>query len=235
MHPHAGLWGVLRGRCCAYLAPPLRSPAPLPPSADYAQSDENSGYRLHRQFVKNGHPGVANSPSSIAVAGRVSTLPGPSGQPRSGTNWEGDPKADRSALEIGALMWRSISPTQENAGCQTASVCAPECTWQLAVSYVGREHRRAQGGSVSSTWGRPTRAAHERLDASDDVIVPSKLEKTLHPVNRGRMTMTFSFAEKKPNDPGGAGESPWAGRFPPRRIFPVTSFSLHRASTDRLL
>ena len=28
------------------------------------------------QFVRNGHPGVANSPSSIAVACRVSTLPG---------------------------------------------------------------------------------------------------------------------------------------------------------------
>jgi hypothetical protein len=53
------------------------------------------------QFVKNGHPGVANSPSSIAVAGRVSTLPGPSSQTRSGTNRKGDPKADRRALGIG--------------------------------------------------------------------------------------------------------------------------------------
>jgi hypothetical protein len=42
---------------------------------------------------KTGHPGVANSPSSIAVAGRASTPPGPSGQPRSGTDRKGDPKA----------------------------------------------------------------------------------------------------------------------------------------------
>ena len=40
MRPHIGLWGGMRGRCCACLAPPSRSPAPLPPSADYTQSEE---------------------------------------------------------------------------------------------------------------------------------------------------------------------------------------------------
>jgi hypothetical protein len=39
-------------------------------------------------------------------------LPRPSGQPRSGNNRKGDPRADRRALGIGALMRRSISPPQ---------------------------------------------------------------------------------------------------------------------------
>jgi hypothetical protein len=38
--PHTGPWGVVRSRCCACLAPPLGSAAPLPPSAEHAQSDE---------------------------------------------------------------------------------------------------------------------------------------------------------------------------------------------------
>jgi hypothetical protein len=42
-----------------------------------------------------------NSPSSIAVAGRVSTLTGPSGRPRFGTTRKDDPKADRRTLGIG--------------------------------------------------------------------------------------------------------------------------------------
>jgi hypothetical protein len=75
------------------------------------------------QFVKNGHPGVANSPSSIAVACRVSTLPGPSSQTRSGTNIKGDPKADRRALGIGALMRRAISPPRATAVSPRVSQC----------------------------------------------------------------------------------------------------------------
>jgi hypothetical protein len=121
--PHTGLWGIVGGRCCACLAPPLRPPTPLPPTGDHAQSDEGEGVRLHGQFVKNGHPGVVNSPSSIAVACRVSTPPGPFGQPRSGTNRKGDPKAHRCSLGIGALMRRPISPPQATAVSPRVSRC----------------------------------------------------------------------------------------------------------------
>jgi hypothetical protein len=40
-----GLWAVLSRCCCACLAPPLCSPAPLPPSAGYAQGDEGEEER----------------------------------------------------------------------------------------------------------------------------------------------------------------------------------------------
>jgi hypothetical protein len=128
LRPHTGLWGVVRGRCCVCLAPPLGSPAPLPPAADHPQSDSTEDERLHGQPVKTGHPRVANSPSSIAVACRVLTLTGPSGQRHSSTNRKGDPKADRRALGVGALMRRAISTPQENAGCRSAEVCATNVT-----------------------------------------------------------------------------------------------------------
>ena len=64
--------------------------------AGYAASRVAAG-----QFVENGHPDVTNSPSSVAVACRVLTLPGPSGRPRFGTTRKDDPKADRRALAIG--------------------------------------------------------------------------------------------------------------------------------------
>jgi hypothetical protein len=66
MHPYTDLWGV-PWQAFDCWAPPLGSPAPLPPSADNAQSDEAEeegrglGDRLRGQFVKNGHPRVANS------------------------------------------------------------------------------------------------------------------------------------------------------------------------------
>jgi hypothetical protein len=64
--------------------------------AGYAASRVAAG-----QFVENGHPDVTNSPSSIAVACRISTLTGPSGRPRFGTTRKDDPKADRRTLGIG--------------------------------------------------------------------------------------------------------------------------------------
>ena len=42
IRPHTGLWVILK---CACLAPPLRLPAPLPPPADHAQSDEGKQER----------------------------------------------------------------------------------------------------------------------------------------------------------------------------------------------
>jgi hypothetical protein len=107
----------------------LRGPIPLPPSADHAQCDDAEeegrglGDRLRGQFVKNGHPRVANSASSIAVACRVLTLPGPSGRPRFGTTRKDDPKADRRALGIGALMRRPISPPLATAVSPRVSQC----------------------------------------------------------------------------------------------------------------
>jgi hypothetical protein len=108
------------------------------------------------QPVKTGHPRVANSPSPIAVAGRVSTLPGPSGQPRSSTNRKGDPKADRRALGIGVGMGRSISPPQENASCQ-------EPAEGVTGARQGSHQIRVRIGSTESNSAPEGRLIHCRF------------------------------------------------------------------------
>lgn len=66
---HTGLWGVLSGRWrrSTCLSPTSRSPAPLPPSADHAHSDdaEEKGRGL----------GDGNIRPEVCVIGKIASLP----------------------------------------------------------------------------------------------------------------------------------------------------------------
>jgi hypothetical protein len=55
-------------------------------------------------------------------------------------------------------------------------VCAAECTEQVAVSHVGREHLRAQTKAFqASGWGRPQQVSEHGFDASDDANPPRQM------------------------------------------------------------
>ena len=123
--------------------PRRRAPGHLGLALQRGWSDVESP---HGQVVRNGHPDVANSPSSIAVACQVSTLPGPSGQTRSGTNRKGDQKAALCARSVLAATRRASTTT-----CGINRTTGYPCTHGLEVQCPRMLHLCLQNRVCSLT------------------------------------------------------------------------------------